>query len=333
MGGIAPERTATHDYSVQTERWPITGGFVISRETKTDTIVVTVTLRRNGFEASGECVPLRRYDQTAEGEMQAISAWLDEGHALDRATLVRTMPARPARFALDTALWQLEAQEQQKPLWQLAGFDRCPPALPSAFTLSGAAPEIMAERAREHQEFRWIKLKLLGDGLDQARLCAVHEAVPHKPLIVDANEGLTGLALQRLLPVFGSCNVVLIEQPLPAGQDELLSEISSPIPLAADESCHTIDDLEKLAGKYQVVNLKLDKTGGLTHALSMKKRAEEMGFLVMVGCMVSTSLSILPAFLLGQNTAFTDLDGALLLEKDRPNSKLSYHSGEILLLE
>lgn len=298
-----------------------------------DTIVVTVTLRRNGIEASGECVPLKRYSQTAEGEAAAIQEWLDKGHDWDRATLIATMPARPARFALDTAMWQLESQEKGKTLWQLAGFDRCPPSLPTAFTLSGIEPEVMAERARERAEFRWIKMKLMGDGLDQARLSAVHEAVPDKQLIVDANEGLTDLALQRLLPVFQSCNVALIEQPLPAGKDAMLKNMMTTIPLAADESCHTIDDLEKLAGKYQVVNLKLDKTGGLTHALTMKKRAEEMGFLIMVGCMASTSLSILPGFLLAQNTAYIDLDGALLLEKDRPNSKLSYHSGEILLVE
>lgn len=321
------------DFSVQIEHWPIRGNFIISRETKTESVVVTVQLSRNGHSGAGECVPLKRYNHTAQGEADRIREWLEQGHAWDRQVLIETMPASPARFALDTALWQLEAAEKNIPLWQYVGFDHCPAAIPTAFTLSAADPEIMAERAVERAEFRWIKLKLMGDGLDQARLSAVHAAVPDVELIVDANEGLTDVALQRLLPVLQSCNVVLIEQPLPSGQDDVLRDLHTSIPLAADESCHTIDDLDDLSGKYQVVNLKLDKTGGLTHALDMKKRAEQMGFRVMVGCMASTSLSILPGFLLAQDVAFIDLDGALLLEKDRENSKLFYRSGEILLVE
>lgn len=320
-------------FSVQIEHWPIRGSFVISRETKTESVVVTVNLSRNGYTGAGECVPLKRYNHTAEAEAAHIREWLEQGHEWDRQVLIETMPAGPARFALDTAMWQLEAAEKNLPLWRYVGFESCPDPLPTAFTLSGAEPEIMGERALERSEFRWIKLKLMGDGLDQARLSAVHEALPDTDLIVDANEGLTDAALQRLLPVFQSCNVVLIEQPLPAGHDDVLAEITTSIPLAADESCHTMDDLDALAGKYQVVNLKLDKTGGLTHALEMKTRAEQMGFRVMVGCMASTSLSILPAFLLAHDAAFTDLDGALLLEKDRENSKLSYRSGEVFLVE
>lgn len=319
--------------SVQIEHWPIRGNFVISRETKTESVVVTVHLERNGFIGMGECVPLKRYGLTAEGEAEKIRAWLAKGHEWDRHVLIETMEACPARFALDTAMWQLEAAEQDKPLWQLAGFDACPPAVPTAFTISGVEPEMLAAQAKERTEFRWIKLKLLGDGLDQARLSAVHEAVPDSELIVDANEGLTDIALQRLLPVLHDCNVVLIEQPLPAGKDADLLHLDTSIPLAADESCHVLDDLQELAGKYQVANLKLDKTGGLTHALDVKKRAEQMGFRIMVGCMASTSLSILPGFILAQDAAYIDLDGALLLEKDRENSKLFYRSGEIFLVE
>lgn len=320
-------------YNAQIEHWPIRGNFVISRETKTESVVVTVCLERNGQTGCGECVPLKRYKQTPEGELDKINAWLAQHDIWDRQILMETMPACPARFALDTAMWQLEAAEQNKTLWQMVGFDACPVSVPTAFTLSGAAPEIMAERAAERAEFRWIKLKLMGDGLDQARLSAVHDAVPHADLIVDANEGLTDIALQRLIPVLQACNVVLIEQPLPEGQDDVLHDLQTSIPLAADESCHTMDDLEHLHGKYQVVNLKLDKTGGLTHALAMKKRALEMGFKVMIGCMASTSLSILPGFLLAQNAAFTDLDGALLLEKDRDDAKLVYRDGYVSLIE
>lgn len=320
-------------FSVQIEFWPIRGSFTIAREVKTESVVVTVCLERNGHKGCGECVPLKRYGQTPEGELHKIQEWLQQNHAWDRNVLLDTMAAGPARFALDTALWQLEASEKNIPLWQLTGFDSVPQNLPTSFTINGKDPEKLAQDAIKHSHFRWLKLKLLGDGLDQERLLAVHHAAPHMELIVDANEGLTENSLRDMLPVLQQCNVVLIEQPLPAGQDECLRDLDLAIPLAADESCHTADDLEKLVGKYQVVNLKLDKTGGLTHGLDMKRQAEKMGFRVMVGCMASTSLSILPAFLLAQGADFIDLDGALLLERDRDDVSLRYDAGRIFLAE
>lgn len=318
-------------YEVMTEAWPIAGiGFVISRETKKDALVVTVTLERNGFKGTGECLPLKRYGHSQESIKREIEDWLRQNHPWDRRTLIATLRAGPARFALDTAMWQLEAAEQGVSFSEYVGLTV--KELPIAYTLNGVEPDAMADAALKHSEFRWLKLKLMGDGKDAERLYAIHSVLAEKELMVDANEALTVEALNELLPVFEFCNVVLIEQPLPAGKDDALKDFQSSIPLAADESCHAIESLDDLVGKYDVVNIKLDKAGGLTHALDMKKRAEDMGFNIMVGCMVETGLAILPAFILAQDAAFADLDGALLLEKDRPDSKISYRDGKIFVL-
>ena len=316
---------------VEIQKFPIAGdGFTISRETKTDANVVYVELHRNGSSGAGECVPLKRYGHTTESIKSEIENWLQENPVWSRLDLIKTMPAGPARFALDTAMWQLEAAEKNLSFAQY--FDGELQTLETAFTLSGAAPDKMAALARTKTDFRWLKIKLMGDGQDEQRMDAIHAAAPDMTLIVDANEGLTPDMLQDLLPVFQRNHVALIEQPLPENKDEALTSFSFPIPFAADESCHDAADLEKLVGKYQVVNIKLDKAGGLTHALDMKQRAETLGFKIMIGCMASTSLSILPAFFLAQGAAFIDLDGALLLEKDRDNTALSYHNGQISVL-
>ena len=320
------------DFSVVKEAWPIAGeGFVISRETKKDALVVTVSLTRGGRTGQGEGAPLRRYHHTQNSVAAEIDAWLQGGYPWTRDTLLETMKAGPARFALDTALWMLEAAERHQSFAEYAGITAR--EWPTAFTISGGAPDTMADAALAHQKFCWLKIKLMGDGLDAERLYAIHSQVSEKELIVDANEALTPEDLTDLLPVFEFCNVVLVEQPLPAGKDEALRGFKSPIPFAADESCHTIDDLEGLVGKYQVVNLKLDKTGGLTHALQMKKRARELGFDVMLGCMASTGLSLLPACAAAEGCTYLDLDGALLLVKDRPDSKISYRDGKVCLLD
>jgi L-alanine-DL-glutamate epimerase-like enolase superfamily enzyme len=316
---------------VEIQKFPIAGdGFTISRETKTDANVVYVRLTRNGLSGEGECVPLKRYGHTTESIWVEIENWLAGDHPWDREVLIKTLPAGPARFAIDTALWQLEAAEKNLSFAKYFGEEIH--TLPTAFTLSGAAPEKMAAMAKLKSEFRWLKIKLMGDGLDAERLNQINDAVPEMELIVDANEALTPETLLGLLPVFQNNNVVLIEQPLPAGNDEALKHLKFPIPFAADESCHDLASLEHLVGKYQVINIKLDKSGGLTHAVTMKRRASSMGFKVMVGCMASTSLSILPAFFLAQGAAFIDLDGALLLQKDRDNSKLCYDSGYISVI-
>jgi L-alanine-DL-glutamate epimerase-like enolase superfamily enzyme len=319
------------NYTVEIQKFPIGGdGFTISRETKTDADVVYVALNRNGFTGDGECVPLKRYGHTTASIKTEIENWLAEDHEWSRDNLIMTLPAGPARFALDTAMWQLEAAEKGLSFAEYFGGEI--KTLPTAFTISAASPEKMAESAAQHHGYRWLKIKLMGDGMDEERLNQIHATLPETELLVDANEALTPDAMQALLPVFQKNNVVLIEQPLPAGKDDALKTIAFPIPFAADESCHDIASLDDLVGKYAVVNIKLDKAGGLTHALQMKQRAREMGFKIMVGCMVSTSLSILPAFFLAQDADFTDLDGALLLQHDRENSKLSYVSGHLSLL-
>jgi len=322
----------TQNATVQIETYPIAGGFRISREIKPDAIVVVVRLERNGVSGMGECLPLKRYGDTAASVKTEIEEWLAAGHEWNRQTLIKTMRAGPGRFALDTAMWLLEANELKIPLWQHVGFKQAPGALPTVYTLDGADPETMAERAAHHQEYKWLKVKLMGDGHDHARLTLIHLAAPHQPLIVDANEALDEESLAELIPLFIANDVCLIEQPLPEGKDSILKIMQLPIPLAADESCHSMDDLDHLQGKYQVANIKLDKCGGLTHGLEMVKRAKALGLDVMVGCMVSTSLGILPAFFLAQQASFIDLDGFILLEKDREPPLLAYSNGMISLL-
>lgn len=320
---------------VEIQKFPIAGdGFTIARETKTDANVVYVELHRNGFHGSGECVPLKRYGHSTESIHAEITQWLSHHPEWSREKLIATMPSGPARFALDTALWQLEAAEHGVSFadYLRPFLDADPATIDTAFTLGGAPPEKMAALAATKSGFRWLKIKLMGDGLDQERLDQIHAAAPDTDLIVDANESLSPEMLTQLLPVFHRNRVVLIEQPLPEKNDEALRHIDFPVPFAADESCHDATDLPTLVGKYDIVNIKLDKAGGLTHALDMKRRAHELGFGVMVGCMASTWLSILPAFFLAQGAVFADLDGALLLVNDRADSPLSYRNHQLSLL-
>jgi L-alanine-DL-glutamate epimerase-like enolase superfamily enzyme len=324
-------------FQVAIEKFPIAGdGFIISREMKRDAIVVHVTIEKRDMRGEGECVPLKRYGHTPEQIKQEIETYLDE-YQLDRHALNEILPPGPARFALDTALWELEAAESGRsfqnyfyamhPEWR-----KDDEGVPTAFTISGAAPEKMAMQAAQYTQYRWLKIKLMGDGQDAQRIELIHQAVPKMDIIVDANESLTLESLPALLPVCEKNNVVLIEQPLPEGKDDGLHNFHSSIPFAADESCHTLDDLENLRDKYGVVNIKLDKSGGLTHATHMIKAAQEMGFKTMIGCMASTSLSIYPARLLASAADFVDLDGALLLQKDRDGMKIAYREGKIYLL-
>ncbi len=311
---------------VARERFAIRGGFTISRGAKREAEMVVATLEAtlpDGRRARGrgECVPYGRYGETVEGVMAAIEAVApDIAAGLDRQALQGVMPAGAARNALDCAFWDLEAKATGLPVWRLAGLEP-PGPVATAFTLSLGTPEAMASAARA-TEMPLLKLKLggveLGGGDDDlARVAAVRRAAPKARLIVDANEGWTMARLRLLAPELAALGVALIEQPLPAGADAALSDYASPVPLGADESCHGIAELPTLRGRYQVLNLKLDKTGGLTAALALKAAAEAAGFGVMVGCMVATSLSMAPAFLLAQGADFVDLDGPLLLERDR----------------
>ena len=306
------------------ERWPIAGSFAISRGAKTEAAVVVAELSDGSGPGAargrGECVPYARYGESIESVMAAIEAMRAQLAAgLDRAGLQTAMKAGAARNALDCAFWDLEAKRAGKPVHELAGLS-APHPLTTAFTISLADPSAMAIATTKAAGRALLKIKLGGDdanGGDPARIAAVRAAAPTATLIVDANEGWRDDNLARNLEACAKASVVLIEQPLPEGHDQALSRSTRPIPVCADESVHDRASLAALAGKYDAVNIKLDKTGGLTEALAMAEAATNNGFAILAGCMVATSLSMAPAMLLAQTARFVDLDGPLLLAKDR----------------
>lgn len=302
--------------AVAVERWPIAGAFTIARGAKTEAEVVVAEIAEAGARGRGECVPYARYGETLQAvlaQMEDIRADLEGG--LDRAGLQARLPAGAARNALDCALWDLEAKLTGVPAWARAGRGRLDP-VKTCFTLSLASPEAMAEAARANARRPMLKLKIGGaDDLD--RVEAVRTAAPRTRLVVDANEALEFETLRRLAPEFARLDVKLIEQPLPAGEDEALEGWESPVLLCADESCHTRADLPRCAVRYGAVNIKLDKAGGITEALAMAAEARRLGLQIMVGCMVATSLAMAPAMILAQGAEVVDLDGPLLLAADR----------------
>lgn len=287
--------------------------FTIARGSKTQAEVVKVEVTRAGVNGRGECVPYVRYDETVESVVAAIEALPDD---LDRASLQKSLPPGAARNAVDCALWDLAAKETGRRVWDLAGMI-APVPTTTAFTLSLGAPEAMEAAARKHAHRPLLKIKL-GTPDDMGRLEAVRRGAPDARIIVDANEGWTAEVYSELAPHLVRLGVQLVEQPLPAGHDDLLAEIERPLPVCADEACHDRASMPDLKGKYDMINIKLDKTGGLTEALALKQAAEEQGFRIMVGCMVGTSLAMAPAMLLTAGAAFVDLDGPLLLAEDRP---------------
>jgi L-alanine-DL-glutamate epimerase-like enolase superfamily enzyme len=303
--------------NIAVERWPIAGSFTISRGAKTEAVVVVAELGGGKARGRGECVPYARYGETVETVTAAIEAMrspLAEG--LTRAGLQSAMPPGAARNALDCAFWDLEAKQSGRPVHEIAGLP-APHALTTAFTISLGTPDAMAEAAAKAADRPLLKIKLGGDG-DPARVKAVRAAVPKATLIVDANEGWTERNLAENLAACTEAGVVLVEQPLPENADAALANIARPIPICADESAHARDSLAALRGKYDAVNIKLDKAGGLTEALGMADDAARLGLTIMAGCMVATSLAMAPAILLAQRARFVDLDGPLLLAKDRP---------------
>jgi L-Ala-D/L-Glu epimerase len=304
--------------SVRIERWPLANAFTISRGSKTEAVVVTAELSDGAHKGRGECVPYARYGETPEGVVAAIEAMrslLAQG--LDRAGLQNAMPAGAARNALDCAFWDFEAKRAGRRAFELAGIG-APKPLTTAFTISLGPAAAMAEAAARAADRPLLKVKL-GSGDDRERIAAVRRAAPRAELIVDANEGWTGDNLVQNLAACAAAKVTLIEQPLPEGRDEALSQIKRPIPVCADESVHDRASLAALAGKYDAVNVKLDKTGGLTEALALAADADQQGFAIMAGCMVATSLAMAPAMLVAQRASIVDLDGPLLLAKDRPD--------------
>ena len=301
---------------VAVERWPIAGAFTIARGSKTEAVVVVATVTDGAARGRGECVPYARYGESVAGVVAALEAVRDAIAAgASRAELQRRMPAGAARNALDCALWDLEAKLAGSRVWALAG-TATPTAVTTACTLSLGSPEAMAAAARSLADRPLLKVKLGGAG-DPERIAAVREAVPAATLVVDANEGWTVATLDANLAACAAAGVALIEQPLPAAADGVLEGLGSPVPLCADESFHDRSSLAAIAGRYDAVNVKLDKTGGLTEALAVVGEARERGLAVMVGCMVATSLAMAPAFVLAPAAQFVDLDGPLLLARDR----------------
>jgi len=304
--------------AVRIEHWPIAGSFTISRGAKTQASVVVAELSDGRHRGRGECVPYARYGETVDGVVEAISALTDAiARGLDRGALQGAMRPGAARNALDCAFWDLAAKRAGKPVHELAGLPP-PKPLVTAYTISLAAPEVMAEQAAKAAGRALLKVKLGGTD-DLARIMAVRRAAPNAELIVDANEGWRADNLPDNLAACAQAGVTLVEQPLPADADDVLAQIARPLPVCADESVHARASLPALVGKYDAVNIKLDKAGGLTEALAMVKDAERLGFALMAGCMVATSLAIAPAVLLGQRARVVDLDGALLLARDRPD--------------
>ncbi len=297
------------------ETWPLATAFTISRGAKTEAKVVVATLRDGDNIGRGECVPYARYGETLDGVVSTIEKLLPEiERGLSRTDLQLVLPPGAARNALDCAFWDLEAKQSGKRVSDLVGVT--PTTLTTAFSLSLDTPDKMRAAAAEAASRPLLKIKLGGDG-DEERIAAIREVAPDTKLIVDANEGWTPTNLEKNASTMASYNVALIEQPLPAGDDEVLRFFESPVPLCADESCHGIASLAPLVGLYDTVNIKLDKTGGLTEALATARAARDIGFDIMVGCMVGTSLGMAPAMLVAQPKDLVDLDGPLLLKKDR----------------
>jgi L-alanine-DL-glutamate epimerase-like enolase superfamily enzyme len=298
------------------ERWPIAGSFTISRGAKTEAVVVVAEISQGGLTGRGECVPYPRYGETPEATLQALQAMQEPlAGGMARSALQARMPAGAARNALDCALWDLEAKRTGERIWNLLGRP-APRACTTAYTISLGTPEAMAEATAKAAHRALLKIKLGDDG-DAARIAAVRRAAPGSELIVDANEAWTEDNLAANLAACADAGVTLIEQPLPAGKDEALSRIKRPVPVCADESVHDRASLAGLRGCYDAVNIKLDKTGGLTEALAMADAAAALGFEIMIGCMVATSLAMAPAMLIAQGARFVDLDGPLLLARDR----------------
>ncbi|WP_169569530.1 N-acetyl-D-Glu racemase DgcA [Sneathiella limimaris] len=300
------------------ESWPIRGSFRISRGAKTSADVVVVEITDGRFTGRGECVPYPRYGESPSTVMDEISTIREAiNHGASRTDLLSLLPSGAARNAVDCALWDLEAKQTGKSVSELAGIPS-PGPLITAYTLSLDTPEKMAGAASANAHRPLIKLKLGGEG-DIERVTAVREAAPKTRLIVDANEAWEPDMLGSYFPAMAELGVELIEQPLPAGEDDNLGELDRPVPICADESCHDTSTLDQVASNYDYINIKLDKTGGLTEALQMAEAAREFGLGIMVGCMLGTSLGMAPAMLLGGMARFVDLDGPLLLEKDRPD--------------
>jgi L-alanine-DL-glutamate epimerase-like enolase superfamily enzyme len=302
--------------TLRKEIWPIRDVFSISRGSRTQIEVVVAEIHGDGHVGRGESTPSSRYGESVESVLALAEGLRGEIEAgLECCDLLERLPAGAARNALDCALWDWEAKRADVRVWEAAGLPEPKPSV-TAYTLSVNSPEKMGEAARKAAHYPLLKIKLAGKG-DLERMAAVRTGAPDSRLIIDANEAWTVDEFVQFSPRLAEMGVEMIEQPLPSGEDDSLRGLDRPVPVCADESCHVAADVERLRGAYDFVNIKLDKSGGLTEAILLAGAAREAGFRVMVGCMLGTSLAMAPATLLGTYAEFVDLDGPLLLDKDR----------------
>ncbi len=301
---------------VRGETWPLAQVFTISRGSKNSADVVVCTLQRDGHSGRGESMPYPRYGESVQEVLQTIESVRSAVEAdLNRAELQQLLPPGAARNALDCALWDLEAKTSGQPVYELAALP-APQPVQTAYTLSLDTAEKMGAAAAANAHRPLLKIKLAGQG-DLERVAAIRQHAPNSALIVDANEGWTADIVESFAAELAQLGVALVEQPLPAHCDAVLAQLTHPLPFCADESCHIAADLDELVGRYEYINIKLDKSGGLTEALALLQKARALNLGVMVGCMVATSLSMAPAALLASTAEYVDLDGPLLLRADR----------------
>jgi L-Ala-D/L-Glu epimerase len=308
------------------EVWPLKELFRISRGSRTEARVFVVTVSDSEHVGRGEGVPIKRYNQSIASVLTQIES-VKRVPGLDRHLVQKVLPAGAARNALDCAFWDVEAKRSGERVWELANIPIVH-EVETSFTISLDTPEKMAAAAKAAATRPILKLKLGGEPLDLSRVEAVRQAAPNTRLFIDANESWSPEHYRKIVSALKELRVELIEQPFPADADEFLESLDHPIPLCADESCHTTAELQRLKNRYEVINVKLDKTGGLTEALRLCQRAREGGFKLLIGCMVGTSLGMAPARVLASFADYVDLDGPLLLAADRQHS-LSYQNGKI----
>ena len=317
-----------YSLNIHIEAWPLTGAFRISRGTRKVSDVLMVEVNDGNYVGRGECFPYARYGEDIDSVQKQLNSVRSEiEHGLDRQALLNVLAPGAARNAVDCALWDLEAKRAGVRVWDLADLP-APEPVTTVYTLGVDEPAIMGERARENSDRPRLKLKMTGDGADLERVRNIHKNAPNARLVVDANEGWSIEQYLEYAPQFKELGVEMIEQPLPSTDDEQLSGVDRPIPVCADESCHDRATLQSLVGKYDMINIKLDKTGGLTEALNLRDAALKQGLSIMVGCMIGTSLAMAPGILVAQAATIVDLDGPLLLAEDR-NPGLSF-TGSII---